>query len=135
LNSDDKKTLIKYRLERSEESLAASKLMLDNGLYVSAMNRIYYSMFYTVQALLILNDVSFSKHGQVKGFFNKEYIKTNILQKDFGRLYNVVFEYRQKFDYVDLIIPERDLIVDYVDKAEFFNKEVSKYILSVVSKL
>lgn len=135
MNSDDKKTLIKYRLERSEESLAASKLMLDNGLYVSAMNRIYYSMFYTVQALLILNDVSFSKHGQVKGFFNKEYIKTNILQKDFGRLYNVVFEYRQKFDYVDLIIPERDLIVDYVDKAEFFNKEVSKYILSVVSKL
>ena len=99
MNADDKKTLIKYRLERSDESLTAAKLMLDNGLYVSAMNRIYYSMFYTVQALLILNDVSFSKHGQVKGFFNKEYIKTNILQKDFGRLYNVVFEYRQKFGF------------------------------------
>jgi len=49
------------------------------------MNRIYYSMFYSVQALLVLDEKAFSKHGQVKGYFNKEYIKSGIFPKEFGR--------------------------------------------------
>jgi len=40
----------------------------------------------------------FSKHGQVKGYFNRELIKTMILPKELGQLYNKAFEYRQKFD-------------------------------------
>jgi len=53
-----------------------------------SMNRIYYAMFYAVQALLALHGVSFSKHGQVKGYYNRELIKTGILPMEMGRLYN-----------------------------------------------
>ncbi len=69
MTKEEKITLTKYRLERANESLKAAQLMRDNHLYIPAMNRIYYSMFYAVQALLILNNSTFSKHGQVKGFF------------------------------------------------------------------
>lgn len=86
-------------------------------------------MFYAVQALLVLKESAFSKHGQVKGFFNKEYIKAGVFPKEFGKLYNAAFEYRQKFDYVDLIIPEEQLISDYIQKAKPFIEELSKYIL------
>lgn len=114
MTNEEKVTLIKYRLERANESLTASQLLLDNKLYTPAMNRIYYSMFYAVHALLVLSESAFSKHGQVKSFFNLNFIKTGIFPKDFGRLFNTVFEYRQKFDYVDLILPEPELITDYV---------------------
>ena len=120
MTKEEKITLIKYRLDRSHESLKAAELMLENKLYIPAMNRIYYSMFYAVHALLILNESAFSKHGQVKGFFNREYIKSGIFPKAFGKLFNTVFEYRQKFDYVDLIIPEKDLISDYISEANIF---------------
>ena len=69
-----KQTLITYRLDRSKESLKAAELLLINNMLTSAMNRIYYSMFYSVQALLLLHDTSFSKHSQVKGYFNREFI-------------------------------------------------------------
>lgn len=92
------------------------------------MNRIYYSMFYAVQALLILKENAFSKHGQVKGFFNKEFIKTGVFPKEFGKLFNTVFEYRQKFDYVDLIIPEEELISDYINKAKIFTQKITEFI-------
>jgi uncharacterized protein (UPF0332 family) len=128
LTKEEKVTLVKYRLERSEESLEAATLMFENKLYIPAMNRIYYSMFYAVQALLILKESSFSKHGQVKGFFNKEFIKAGVFPKEFGKLYNAAFEYRQKFDYVDLIIPEEQLISDYISKAKSFIKKLSEYI-------
>ncbi|MDZ7723592.1 MAG: HEPN domain-containing protein [candidate division KSB1 bacterium] len=129
MSHDEQKTLINYRLERANESIKAAELMLENSMYIPAMNRIYYSMFYAVQALLILKKSSFSKHGQVKGFFNKEFIKTGVFPKEFGRLFNTVFEYRQKFDYVDLIIPSEELISDYAAKAKYFIETLTVYII------
>jgi uncharacterized protein (UPF0332 family) len=127
LTKEEKITLIKYRLDRSHESLKAAELMLENKLYIPAMNRIYYSMFYAVHALLILKESAFSKHGQVKGFFNREFIKTGIFPKEFGKLFNTVFEYRQKFDYVDLIIPEKEFISDYISEANIFINTLSEF--------
>jgi len=105
MDKDVKDALIKYRMERSLESVEAAKLMLENNMLTSAMNRIYYAMFYAVQALLITKSVSFSKHGQVKGFFNKEFVHKGTIPVRFGKVYNKAFEYRQKFDYVDFEIP------------------------------
>ena len=128
MNRDEKISLIQYRLERASESLNAAKLLFENNMYIPAMNRIYYSMFYSVQALLILKESTFSKHGQVKGFFNREYIKTNIFPIDYGKLFNTVFEYRQKYDYVDLVVPDKDIISDYITEAEKFINKISEYI-------
>lgn len=133
MNLKEKQIIIKYRLDRSNESLKAAQLMYENNMLIPAMNRIYYSMFYAVQALLILDDKSFSKHGQVKGYFNKEFIKTGRFPKDFGKTYNIVFEYRQKFDYVDLSKPEKTLISDYISEAELFIKYISNYIFNTLS--
>ena len=128
MNHEEKLALINYRLDRARESLKAAHLMFENALYIPAINRIYYSMFYAVQALLILRESTFSKHGQVKGFFNREFVKTGIFPKEFGRLFNAAFEYRQKFDYVDLITPESGLISEYLAKAEIFIDKLSGFI-------
>jgi len=45
-----------------------------------------------------------------------------------GRLYNKTFEYRQKFDYVDFATPEKDMIIDYIQKAEQFVNSVGEYL-------
>jgi len=85
LTEQEKRALVEYRLERASESIKAARLLFENRLFIPAMNRIYYSMFYSVQALLVLDEKAFSKHGQVKGYFNKEYIKSGIFPKEFGR--------------------------------------------------
>jgi uncharacterized protein (UPF0332 family) len=71
-----KEDLISYRLEKAQESIDAAYLLLSNGMLTSSMNRVYYAMFYAVQALLVLDNVAFSKHGQVRGYFNREFIKS-----------------------------------------------------------
>ena len=120
--------LISYRMERSTESIRAAEIMLENEMLTISMNRVYYSMFYAVQALLVLHKVSFSKHGQVKGYFNRELIKTGIFSVDMGKLYNKVFEYRQKFDYVDFAAPNRDMVYEYIEKAREFHSNIKEYI-------
>ncbi len=40
------------------------------------------------------------------------------------------FEYRQKFDYVDFAAPDREMAIEYIDKAKNFHKEIKKYLKS-----
>jgi hypothetical protein len=122
------KALVDYRMEKSRESIKAAKLMVKEKMLTFAMNRIYYAMFYAVQAALSKKAVFFSKHGQVKGYFNREFIKSNVLPIDMGRFYNKAFEYRQKFDYVDFAVPEEDMVLEYIDKAEQFVNSISEYL-------
>ena len=128
MKSKQIEALISYRMERSRESIRAAEIMLENEMFAISMNRVYYSMFYAIQALLVLHKVSFSKHGQVKGYFNRELIKTGIFSVDMGKLYNKVFEYRQKFDYVDFAVPDRDMVSEYIEKAREFHAEINEYI-------
>lgn len=129
------KVLIEHRLEKSEDALRAAQYMLEQGLLIFSMNRIYYSMYYAVQALLALKGKSFSKHGQVKGYFNREFVKSGRLPKELGRLYNKAFEYRQKFDYVDFIVPEEPMIEEYIKKANDFCEQLRKFIAKLTQQI
>jgi uncharacterized protein (UPF0332 family) len=130
MKSEDVKALVSYRMDKSKEAIKAAEILLKNEMLTFCINRVYYSMFYAVQALLAVDGVSFSKHGQVKGYFNRELIKTMILPKELGQLYNKAFEYRQKFDYVDFAVPEREMVLDYIEKSKDFYNEIEKYLKS-----
>ena len=130
MKSEDVKALVYHRMEKSKESIKAAEILLESEMLTFSMNRVYYSMFYAVQALLAVDGVSFSKHGQVKGYFNRELIKTMILPKELGQTYNKAFEYRQKFDYVDFAAPDREMVLDYIKKSKGFYDEVEKYLKS-----
>lgn len=134
MTSEDRQTIILYRLERAEESLQAARLLRENAMLIPAMNRIYYAMFYAVQSVLARDEVAFSKHGHVKGYFNREYIKTRIFPIDAGKLYNMVFEYRQKFDYVDLVTPDMATIDEYIQEATAFIQQIQGYLFPALSQ-
>lgn len=128
MKAEESPALISYRLERASESLRAAKIMFDNGMLTFSMNRVYYAMFYSVQALLVSRKVSFSKHGQVKAYFNREMVKTGIFPTEMGRLYNKAFEYRQKFDYIDFSSPDREIVAEYLEKAIDFVSNIQEYL-------
>jgi hypothetical protein len=124
----DIKALVAHRLEKSEEALQAARIMLDKQMYGFAMNRVYYSLYYAVHALLAGQGVSFAKHGQVKGYFNREFIKTGKLPKDIGRFYNKAFEYRQKFDYLDFTAPDESMASQYIETAAKVVSQIKRYL-------
>jgi uncharacterized protein (UPF0332 family) len=55
--------------------------------------------------------------------------------KEFGKLFNTVFEYRQKFDYVDLLLPEEELISDYILEAQKFINKISSFLSDKLSAM
>ena len=70
----DRKLLVSRALEKSDEAMQTAKLNLDNDLLSSAQNRIYYGIFYAVNALAYKYEFITSKHGQLLSWFNKKFI-------------------------------------------------------------
>jgi len=122
------KELINYRKERAIESLRDAEILLEKGSLFSAVNRIYYAVFYEVCALLLTQGLSSSKHSGIKALFNKNFVKTGKVKKDLGKFYNHMFEFRQKGDYGDFVEFEKDDIVKWLKQAEKFIGKIEDII-------
>lgn len=72
MNSDDRNQLITYRLDQANETIRDVQLLIENDRLRSAVNRIYYGMFYSLLALGLANQFETSKHAQLIGWFNKK---------------------------------------------------------------
>lgn len=121
--NDQTKYLIQYRLARSRETLDDAKLLFSKGKMFSSVNRIYYAMFYSVNALLLSKDLSSSKHSGVLSLFNKEFVAKNIVDKESGRFFTEMFEFRQKADYKDFVeFKKEDVEIWLKNAGEFISK-------------
>jgi hypothetical protein len=120
--------LIEYRRKRAKETLEDAKRLFDAGSLFSAVNRIYYAMFYEVTALLLTKNLSASKHSGVRALFNKEFVKTEKVRVDMGKFFGQMFDFRQKSDYGDFVQFEKDKVREWLEKAEGFIKELEKVI-------
>ena len=95
----DNSELIQYRIQQAKETLLEIELLSKNRLYKIAVNRIYYGMFYMLLALALKNDFKTSKHQQLIGWFNRNFIKTGVIDMTFGKIINDAFENRSDSDY------------------------------------
>jgi uncharacterized protein (UPF0332 family) len=119
--SEKKRELAMYRLAQAEESLAeAEYLFRGEKSPRSVINRVYYSMFYSILALLIFEPYSSSKHSGVLAYFNQHFIKTGLLSEDLGRAVNKAFDLRQRADYREQIVIARDQVAPFLDEAKRF---------------
>ncbi len=92
------KTLIKYRLQVAKESREEAEILLENGKYRGALNRVYYSMFYATLALLASKQLSASKHSGVISIFHREFVKTGLILPEVAKFLNIAFDLRNKSD-------------------------------------
>jgi uncharacterized protein (UPF0332 family) len=107
-----KEEIIEYRINRSIESLKEAEKMFEFGFLPATVNRLYYSCFYIVTALLIKNGIEVKSHAGVRQMFGLHFILPGIISKTHGKFYGDLFVYRQDNDYRDFIIPDEKLITE-----------------------
>lgn len=85
LTDDRKIALYRYRLKNSKDSLEVAEECLTKGYYKDAINRSYYAAFYSVEAVLALDEKDFKRHKDVIAYFNQMYVSTGLISKEIGR--------------------------------------------------
>ena len=72
-------------LNKAQESLRAARILGKEGLHDFAVSRAYYTMFYVVEAILLGQGLSFSKHSAVVAAFGERFAKTGLVPAHFHR--------------------------------------------------
>jgi len=126
--SGTKQDYIDYRVLKSNELFEDVKLLASNNRWNSCVNRLYYSSFYLVSALLYKYDLKSETHNGAKTQFNLHFIKTGKLDIKFGKLYSNLFLWRQESDYTDFVDFDSETVVPLIEQVLEMNNLLSEMI-------
>ena len=130
MTREEKAEYVKYRIESAHKTYDAARVLADNGFWNSAVNRLYYSLFYAVNALLVLNEIQTKSHAATKSQFSLLFVKTGKFDKKYGRLLSELFDWRQKGDYENIFDYNSDsvkpLFEPVAEMIDLIEKEINK---------
>jgi uncharacterized protein (UPF0332 family) len=112
--------LINLRLAQAAESLAEARLLLERGMRLGAMDRIYFTMFYCACALLATREFGPSREGGVALKFQREFIKTGLLPAEIGDRFKRATQLHHHADVGAAAPPELERLQRLLADAESF---------------
>ena len=124
----DQVDLSRYRLDKASEMLATARRDMNAEDYASANNRAYYCIFHAMRAVLALDGEDYQKHSAVIARFSLNYLKTDILPREYGKLISNASLIRNRSDYEDFYICSVEDTQKLVTGAEEFLKCVAGYL-------
>jgi len=108
MNDLERKELIRYRINRANDTLKEVNILIENQLWATAVNRLYYACYYAIIALLLKNQIAPKTHAGVRQMFGLYFIKTGLISLELGKFYSDIFDKRQIGDYDDFVVVTED---------------------------
>ena len=102
LDFQDRRSIIKYRIERSYSTFKEAKFSAEAEFWNLVANRLYYSVFYICQAILLHKQIPVNSHSGINRMMGYHFVRTGILSIEEGKLLSRLFNMRQTGDYNDL---------------------------------
>lgn len=128
MTENEKQELINYRMSRVDETLKEVEFLIDNGLYNTAVNRLYYACFYAVTSLLVKHEIKAHKHAGVRQMFGLHFVSKGMIDKKLARFYNDLYDKRQTSDYDDFIDFDKEDVLTLIPTAKELISEIRKLL-------
>lgn len=96
ITENDRNDLVEHRLNQASDTLELAKFLIANDKLIIAVNRIYYGMYNALTALALKKGFETSKHSQLIGWFNREFIMPEPQIQNTGKFYVMHFKTGQR---------------------------------------
>lgn len=120
---------IAYRLAKAEEVFKAALILYDAAQWNSAINRLYYTCFYSASALLLKRGIGAKSHAGVIAKFSEAVVRTGEMTADEYRVYSKLLNWRTKGDYSDMFDFSKDDLDDVLQPTRAFLDKVTELIV------
>lgn len=135
INTADRKTLIGYELEKSERTWNEAEFCANGNMWNLVGNRLYYSVFHAVIALLLMKEIGVQSHKGATRMFAMHYVKTGIFTEDDQMLYSRLQTIREKADYQNVYELNEEEARTYIELAQDLLGRIKTYIASEIRNL
>lgn len=123
-----KSEVIQARIKKSESSIQAAEVLIQQALHLEAGNKIYYAAFHMVKALLATKDLDAKTHSGVKTLFSEHFVNTGLVSREYGSFFSDLEGTRSDFDYNDFVSYTEAEIKDLVSQTKEFLVEIESFI-------
>lgn len=130
LEEEERKVIVTLELEKSEKTLAQMEMMVKDGIWEMAANRLYYALFHAVSALLVCEHHEVGTHRGAVGKFSLFYVKEGIFSAEEGRLYSQLQRLREDGDYNCAIEVAREDVERKILPAKQLIDKIKNYIFN-----
>lgn len=103
MDNNIRQDIVVYRLNKAHQLLHDIDILIENELWNSTINRMYYACFHAVSALLIKNGIEVKSHMGVRQAFGLHFVKAGKISPEYGRIFSRIYDKRQSSDYDDFI--------------------------------
>ena len=128
LTPEERKAIVDYRIERAFLTLEEADYNAKGKYWNLTANRLYYSLFYICEALLLHNHISATSHAGVSRMMNQHFVRTGKIPKEDSSLMGEVFRMRQTGDYDDLFDWTEEQIIPYLPKVKELVSKIKELI-------
>ena len=123
---------VEYQIEKSKETLQDAELLYVNNKLTSAVNRIYYAMFYSVSAFANIHRFSTSKHTGIKSYFDGEIANKNLVGLEMKKFYGIIYDKRHTGDYKRYDFNKNE-VGEWIIKAKDFVAKINNMTLKIIN--
>lgn len=116
-------------LNKATDAFDDALLLIQHNRNEAAVNRLYYSVYYSLQAALFIKNESPKTHKGLHSKFHELYVKTRIFNKHIGENIQDIFTLRQEGDYELEPITNAE-VLKAKDKAEAVLKNINEYLVN-----
>lgn len=128
MNEDVRQDIVAYRLRKANQLLHDVDILIENELWNSTINRMYYACFHAVSALLIKNGIQVKTHMGVRQAFGLHFVKTGMITLELGRVFSRIYDKRQSSDYDDFIEFTKEEVEKLYPQIKAFVLDVEKLV-------
>lgn len=118
LNDEERAIMVEFEMEKSHRLIDQFPILQEAKLWDTLANRIYYSVFHAITALLIKNGLHAQFHKGVSILFSKHFVKEGLIDEDFGSFFARLETMREKSDYTCLFETTKEDVMPMIPKAK-----------------
>ena len=114
MNEEDKKIAVQLLIEKSLRHMVQAKQNATLKNWDLVANRLYYSIFHAVTAMLLKDNIEVKTHKGRAQQFGQHYVLTGKFERDEGRLYNHLQKMREEADYNNIFTLTEEEAIDLI---------------------
>ena len=128
LNEEDRRTIVQLEIQKAEQTFAEKDVLISGELWNTLANRLYYSLFHAVSALLINDHHEVGTHKGAVIRFHQYYVQTGLFTKEEGYFYSQLQTLREKGDYNCYFNVLKEDVLSRIEPANQLINRIKEYI-------
>ena len=102
--------------------------MIDNKFWNASVNRIYYSCYYAISAILLKKSIETNSHKGIRQMFGLHFVQEGLVSKEDGRFFSDLYDRRQTGDYDDYVSYDEETVMQLYNQSEEFITKIVELI-------